>query len=856
MNMTRQRGLLLATLALLLVVVPASLFAQTAPATSTVNYPGGGAIIAGDLWDSYLPMGFTPAAQGGDAATALTLGYRVFIRSGNFDRGWSTPMSHWPAAWWYTNYWYKSAWLGAFDPDVTFNPTTIGGKPNPSYISATTTGNNYAEVQYMPTLLGGTDPTRKYSVEPYWVDGTRRQHAVYEAAMPTNLGIDVKIRAHGFQGPNWNNLNDFVTLEIELKNTGNLDMDMNGVPEKVNNTIKALAFEWSSERYMSVGSYNGGGRNVNDIAPVILTDQAAWVDDADANGAPWAFSTMYPDVWTLNPTPGNVNMGFQTSTRYWYTDIWSGFVIIDAKQGGLPTDRSKTVVTSPTKKTIFGTDPIGVGTQRGWYLSAGSQAQTGSYTNPKAQFVTAVGTWFLDGGKSRQTDVQNFNLNPNPNFFASGTAGDITTFVPKATPGRPDGDFKTTNIFDNPSYEDGKADATTNYPTGWGKFSKGCSNTENFNGDQFVGVGPFSLAPGESMTIVMANVAGFRLEGIQKAVRAARWAYSQNYNIPALPPLPDIKVANSLVNTINVEWDTRAEADPEFAGYKIYSSTQALTKKWLEDGMRVVDRYQENMTPGPIPASLKKPVNPKFDAFGLVNSTATQGTYQPDVWGTWDLVAVIPKAQLASLPAAITAGYKYRYEDKNVVLGFSYWYYVAAYKEGTYTGPDGETTNRIETHSTNRNGASGLWQLTFPFAYTNANFGKLAVTDPAATTAGLKGIGAVQIVNTRLANAGVVSGVGVRPNPYKKAALHDNRLNVYDHKLLFYNLPTQCKITITDVAGQIIDVIYFSQADPTKGSTFWDMFSKDGLECASGLYLYIVESPTGDKKIGQFAILR
>jgi hypothetical protein len=272
--------------------------------------------------------------------------------------------------------------------------------------------------------------------------------------------------------------------------------------------------------------------------------------------------------------------------------------------------------------------------------------------------------------------------------------------------------------------------------------------------------------------------------------------------------------------------------------------------------MRVVDRYQENMTPGPIPDALKKPVNPKFDAFGQVNATASQGSYQPDTWGTWDLIQVIPKASLASLTPATTSGYNYKYEDKDVVLGFSYWYYVAAYKEGTYTGPDGETTNRIETHSTNRNGATGLWQLTYPFATLNANFGKISTTDAAASAQGLKNIGAVQIVYSSLAPAGQVGGVGVRPNPYKKAALHDNRANVYDHKLLFYNLPPQCKITITDVAGQIIDVINFSSTDANRGSTFWDMFSKDGLECASGVYLYIVESPTGDKKIGQFSILR
>jgi hypothetical protein len=79
---------------------------------------------------------------------------------------------------------------------------------------------------------------------------------------------------------------------------------------------------------------------------------------------------------------------------------------------------------------------------------------------------------------------------------------------------------------------------------------------------------------------------------------------------------------------------------------------------------------------------------------------------------------------------------------------------------------------------------------------------------------------------------------------------------VYDHKLLFYNLPPECTITILDVSGQIIDVINFASADPNNGSVFWDMFSKDGIEVASGLYIYAVESPTGGQKIGHFAILR
>jgi hypothetical protein len=97
--------------------------------------------------------------------------------------------------------------------------------------------------------------------------------------------------------------------------------------------------------------------------------------------------------------------------------------------------------------------------------------------------------------------------------------------------------------------------------------------------------------------------------------------------------------------------------------------------------------------------------------------------------------------------------------------------------------------------------------------------------------------------------------VTVKPNPYKRAALFDNRSQVYDHKIFFSNLPPAAKITILDVSGQVIDVINFSSSDPSNGSVSWDMFSKDGIEVASGVYIYVVESPTGSI-VGHFAILR
>jgi hypothetical protein len=708
------------------------------PANSVDGYPGGGVVQAGDVWQSFLPQGFTPCYS--DAATATTLGTRTFLRMGNFDRSWTTPATHWPSAYPLTPYWYNNAMVLVFDSDPTFNPDRIGGVANPSYFSGSRNTTNayseFAQLTYKSSLQGAEDPARKYSVEPYWVDGIRRQHAVYEAAWPTNLGVDVKLRAHGFQGPNWNNLNDFVIVEIELKNTGVLDMNMDGIAEKITNDIKAVAFQVSGEAYMSVSSYGTGSRNVNDIVPAPIARQACWIDDGDEHGIPWAFAFYRAAPTTLSPTPGNWDNGFNGGSTKNYTDIYTGWVMIDAKVGGFPADASKSTSPLPTKNTIFGTHPTGTGIQRGWFVSGQANRFVHYTDNPRRMFYASTAAFYNDCGRSfAVTSFDLYNLGPNPAGFTGGTSGDPTSFIakPQANWTRPDGSMQSQGLFDQVSTEDGKADAVTNYPNGYGKFSKGASHTENFDGDSYSGIGPFDLKKDSVMTLVFATVAGYRLEGIQKAVRAARWAYEQNYQIPLLPPMPDMKVSGNLNGSFSIEWDNRAEADAGFAGYKIWRAAQSEAKAFLDEGMRIVDRYQEQMTPGARPSSVFKPVNPKFDAFTKTLNGSTHGKYFPDTWGTWTLMKTILKTDLGAIPPGTSPGYNYLWVDSSAAPG-TYWYYVSALSEGTFAGPGGEQTSGLETHNANRNGASGLWAKTFPFAPRNANFPK--------TKEGLKDIGA------------------------------------------------------------------------------------------------------------------
>jgi hypothetical protein len=820
-------------------------FAQTAPATNVIGYPGAGVIQAGDLWESLLPSGFGPFY--GEAGTAPTLGNRQFIRFGNFDRAWTTPNSHWPGAFPWTMYWSHYMHVMEYNPSTTWNPATIGGNANPSYFS--NSGVNYAYLAYKSTVAGASNTSRKYSIEPYFVDA-QKNHVVYEAGFPTNLGVDVKIRAHGFSGPNWNNLNDFVIVEIEFTNTGEIDINMDGVTESTTHQIRALALNMAGEIFMSISSQPGGGRNVNSISNR-FTRMGGWIGDLDPNNEPWAFNAYYAGASLQNPTAGNNDLGFNAPTIKSYTDTWNGWVWIDAKSGTLPTDRSQSTSSLPTKNNIFGVHPVGTGAQRGDYISTGSGGGlVATQGDPKRMHTVSIGAFYQNGGSSRS--IADLNLNYNDAFFLTGTPGDVTTFVPDPAGTRPNGDQKSAGFEQGP-FEDGTASTGVPYPTGWGKWTAGYNFGHDFNGDQFSGIGPFSLNDGESMVVVLGLVGGYRLEGIQKSVRAARWSYSTNFGTtvanPPIPPVrPLVKVTNTLNKTVEIEWDNAATSATGFAGYKIWKSSNFLKKKWLDEGHRLADRFHEQMTVGASKDALKKPVNPKFDANSAIAAAAQKGEYQPDTWGTWELIAVIPAAQVSNYTGG-TAPYTYKYTDSDVVLGFSYWYYVSAYYEGTgYNGPGGETTTRIETHYTNRNGSNGLWQKTYPFATTNPNY--------PTTAAGKQAIGGVHIVSSALAAAGDVANVGVRPNPYKRAALHDNFSNVFDHKLLFYNLPPECTITILDVSGQVIDQIKFTSSDPNNGSVFWDMFSKDGMEVASGLYIYAVESPTGGLKVGHFAILR
>lgn len=814
---------LLVAILLLLRTTP-HLYSQGEPPPSPATAGDAGVMIAGELWDSY--MLFNNMTRGpwyGESQNDLIRQIRV----GNFDRVWSTPTHMWPGGWNYGAFWNKAMEISVWDPDTTFNPPLIGGATNPSHV--TTAGPCYAFAAFGntkrgKTLPGADDPQRNYAIETRWTDTTKRHHAVYEAACPTTVGVDLKLKVHQYT-LNWNNFNDFIIVELTLTNTGIVDLNADGIPERTGHVIEGLCSNMHAEYFCSYGLNEGAGR----YSAMFAQRGIGFHNGLDPSGSPWAMHIAFPgesQSWMRD-------MGLFVGHQRYMADVWSAWAWLGAKTPA-GTD-------FPTR---FGTHAVGVGAERGWYVS-GNVSRGYSVTNdPLDNFVGSMGQFFTDGGKS--LDRSRFDLSANPNLFEPGsTPGDLRTFAlkPEGSRTAPNGDLKGTNIRSINPYE-----------PGW---DRGYTTANNFDGDGFTGIGPFRLGVGETVTLTLATAGGYRLQGVADAIASARWVYANktgDYDLPFdYPAVPEMRVDNTYNQSVRIRWDNRADVHPDFAGYKIYRAALSEKVDWLTTGTRGLDEYWRTITPGPTPAGLFTQVNPEFQARALVEGV----TGAAGAWGPYTLQAVIPKGQLAALTDNAAPGYVYAWEDGSAEVGFTYWYYVAAYTATPVTLPgyvgfsNQSSTDFVETSNVNRNGANGLWVGTYPFARLNSFFPE--------TPAGLKQIGTGFVVSSAVATPADLLGgkarITVKPNPYKRRALWDNATLPYDHRIAFMNLPANARITILDVSGQVIDQFSFNPADPNNGTAFWDLFSKNGIEVASGLYIYIVEY-LGGQQVGYFSILR
>ncbi len=823
--------------------------------TSAWAQAHGGVFTAGDLWETFLPTNVDKSYResGGDSPDD----YYMLIRVGNLDRQWTSPSMMYPGGENIHLPWEQQIQMVEYNPDPSFNPYARGEDPMRGH---------YAYGFFLDGMAGSERST--FDAATHWVDPAKRHTQMYEGLTPTTLGVDVKYRIRQYS-VNHANLNDFIAIEMELTNTGEVDIDADGTVDRSGNRINALTLSMRHEPINSMSNRTNGRRGA---AGWFTGPTSGYDATPDADGNPWdvpvIFSGPSPSGLTAGAGPDGVPWApdgsrFLGNTmnrgRRYYYDIYAGFQFIAAKQGTLPAGGSSTG--QDDKLTIYGSDPVGDGAERGWYTTVTKDSD--ARNNAMIEHRMSMGVWF-DGDAigSHSLDYSSGpletvgNLVPDPNWFDPDAAGIVAgaplSFIgavrPEGERGQPRGDMKYNGQFD----QNWEKDNETNWPNAPDEASdwdEGFSIQYNFDGKHRSSIGPFDLEVGETMNVVLVEYGGFRLQGVRKARKAGQWAYDNNWNVPEPPPTPDIQVAPNVEGNIEIKWDDGAETAADFAGYKVYRSTPFPKVDSQELGIRMADRYHEQTTPNMSNAELAAlgiPNNPNI-------SSDSYRPQEPNAWGPYHLIANIPAGELSQRtnPDRTTDGYEYVFEDDSdlVSFGFTYWYYVAAYDD-----EDGEIAGKpfssLESHRVNFNGKSGLWEGTYHYATASAFF-----PDQNDTEA-IKDIGAPFILKSSLVSpadlqAGVTK-IRVTPNPYKVEALHDTG---QEHKILFSNLPTGAKITILDVSGQTIDVLRFEGTNPADGTIFWDMFSKDGIEVTSGLYIYVAEYP-GGSQTGHFAILR
>jgi hypothetical protein len=332
--------------------------------------------------------------------------------------------------------------------------------------------------------------------------------------------------------------------------------------------------------------------------------------------------------------------------------------------------------------------------------------------------------------------------------------------------------------------------------------------------------GPYTMAPGDSLRFVIAEIAGVMdyrevvrgdpdghfpdstiaaiKRNAQNARNAVAWGMGATVDgialaadAPEPPPAPETDAVNASIGdevaAIAVTWDDLAETTDiaDGSGGVFYSGTSDL------DGYRIYRSVDFQYSSDTEPAALR-------------------GAY-------WDLIADVPVAEAASLWDDEIG--RYRYLDDDVEFGQRYGYYVAAY-------------------------------TTTPRAWTSAN--GTVVTDLPSLESGSH-----RRTPATSAAVGPVAGLDVYavPNPFvfgnTSRCFFDGQ--TCTNRIEFRNLPERATIRIYSVAGDRVATI--EHGPDARGNLFgsavWEQKSDSGLHVSPGVYIYHVESRTEDAP-GQF----
>lgn len=319
---------------------------------------------------------------------------------------------------------------------------------------------------------------------------------------------------------------------------------------------------------------------------------------------------------------------------------------------------------------------------------------------------------------------------------------------------------------------------------------------EGADGLQTLGSHPFTLAPGESDTLIFATVFGTSEKDIKVNAQRAINLYQSNWEVVDAPPAPIVEAipGNRKVTLI---WSSNSEKDPQFEGYKIYRSADggqtwgSTTFKDFEGGIHYIPLAQFDLANN-IKGNYK--TLPEYAWFNLGS----------DNWEQLRKTIV----EVDSFQYFDTGDTVNVFVDNNVINGLKYRYYIAAYDSGNgIIGPleNGASNNPAEMNNT------------------------------------------VEVIPQAPMAKSSLNNVRVVPNPYIVAELWEQGLK--DHQIQFTGLPSTATIQIFNSAGELIRKLEHNQTSSlTPSICIWDLKNRFNQLVAPGVYFYYISSPIGETK--------
>ncbi len=328
-------------------------------------------------------------------------------------------------------------------------------------------------------------------------------------------------------------------------------------------------------------------------------------------------------------------------------------------------------------------------------------------------------------------------------------------------------------------------------------------------------LGPWDIAPGDSVTFAWAEVIGgadyadvvarTQLDSLGRPVldangapvivklvaatvqatsysrltanaNRAAFAYAHRHNITDPPPAPPV----------TVRLDTRPQALANLVSWSSVDDTH------------------------------RDPDYVGAEAEDLAGYRLYRSDYLP--LGPWTQIADVSKAD----PRFLSGG-TYTVVDSTVAQGTGYYYALTAYDTGHASWPVDPAARFV---GTNTNRVPSLESSLF----ANRTERPFKATVAAVST---------------------LSRVRVVPNPFVARSGSSNPSDYDD--IQFVNLPSPATVRIYTMRGILVKTIH---NDGGGGIVFWNQVTDYGQFAESGMYVFQIETPSGERTVGKFAIIR